>query len=125
MIEMEGTVQAVLPDTRYRVTLQNGHEVVAYVSGKMKIHRVRILPGDKVRLEMTPYDLTKARINFRYRDENPVARVASLLRLHRFLDRRRLDAMLADARFTVLAERGVPRTLGNIPVLSIGSIPRP
>lgn len=77
MIEMEGTVQMVLPDTRYRVTLQNGHEVVAYVSGKMKMHRVRILAGDKVRLEMSPYDLTKARINFRHRDENPVARVAS------------------------------------------------
>jgi len=76
-IEMEGTVQTVLPDTRYRVTLENGHEVVAYVSGRMKMHRVRILAGDKVRLEMTPYDLTKARITFRHRDENPVARVAS------------------------------------------------
>ena len=74
---MAANAERVPSDTRYRVTLQNGHEVVAYVSGKMKIHRVRILPGDKVRLEMTPYDLTKARINFRYRDENPVTRVAS------------------------------------------------
>ena len=80
---MEGTVQAVLPDTRYRVTLENGHEVVAYVSGRMKMHRVRILPGDKVRLELTPYDLTKARINYRHRDENPIARVASRPNQHR------------------------------------------
>jgi len=77
LIEMEGTVHAVLPDTRCRVKLENGHEVVAYVSGKLKLHRVRMLPGDRVGLEMTPYDLTKARINFRHRDENPVARVAS------------------------------------------------
>ena len=77
LIEMEGTVRAVLPDTRFRVTLDNGHDVTAYVSGNMKRHRVRILPGDKVRLEMTPYDLTKARINYRHRDENPLARVAS------------------------------------------------
>jgi len=77
LIEMEGTVRVGLPDTRYRVVLENGHEAVAYVSGKMRLHRLRILPGNKVRLEMTPYDLTKARINFRHRDENPVARVAS------------------------------------------------
>jgi translation initiation factor IF-1 len=74
MIEMDGTVSEVLPDSRFRVMLENGHDVMAYVSGKMKMHRIRILAGDKVRLEMTPYDLTKARINFRHKDASPVAR---------------------------------------------------
>lgn len=69
MIEMEGTVSEVLPDTRFRVKLDNGHDVMAYVSGKMRKHRIRILAGDKVSLELTPYDLTKARINFRHKDE--------------------------------------------------------
>jgi translation initiation factor IF-1 len=68
-IEMEGVVSEVLPDTRFRVTLENGHVVVAYVSGKMRKHRIRILAGDKVNLEMTPYDLTKGRITFRHKDE--------------------------------------------------------
>ena len=77
VIEMEGTVQMVLPDTRYLVTLENGHEVVAFVSGRMEMHRARILAGDTVRLEITPYDLSKARITFRRRDENLAARVAS------------------------------------------------
>jgi len=72
LIEMQGTVSEMLPDTRYRVTLENGHEVIAYVAGKMKQHRIRILAGDKVTLEMSPYDMTKARINFRHKDENPV-----------------------------------------------------
>lgn len=74
MIEVEGTVSEVLPDTRFRVKLENGHDVMAYVAGKMKKHRIRILAGDKVSLEMTPYDLTKARINFRHKDESPAAR---------------------------------------------------
>lgn len=74
MIEMDGIVSEVLPDTRFRVTLDNGHLVMAYVAGKMKKHRIRILAGDKVSLEMSPYDLTKARINFRHKDENPMAR---------------------------------------------------
>src|SRR5215510_3694367 len=66
LIEMEGVVTHELPDTRFRVTLDNGHEVMAHMSGKMKKHRIRILPGDKVTLELTPYDLTKGRINFRH-----------------------------------------------------------
>ena len=66
MIEMMGTVSQELPDTRFRVTLENGHEVVAYVAGKMKQHRIRILAGDKVSLELSPYDLTKGRITFRH-----------------------------------------------------------
>ena len=69
VIEMEGVVSEVLPDTRFRVGLDNGHIVVAYLSGKMRKHRIRILAGDKVSLEMTPYDLSKGRITFRHKDE--------------------------------------------------------
>ncbi len=69
LIDMEGTVAQVLPDTRFLVTLDNGVEVTAYLSGKMRKHRIRILAGDKVTLEMSPYDLTKGRINFRHKDE--------------------------------------------------------
>jgi len=68
-IEMEGVVNEVLPDTRFRVDLLNGHVIIAYLSGKMRKHRIRILAGDKVNLEMTPYDLTKGRITFRHKDE--------------------------------------------------------
>jgi translation initiation factor IF-1 len=71
MIEMEGVVNEVLPDTRFRVTLDNGHPIVAYLNGKMRKHRIRILAGDKVSLELTPYDLTKGRITFRHKDERP------------------------------------------------------
>jgi translation initiation factor IF-1 len=69
VIEMEGVVSEVLPDTRFRVGLDNGHNIVAYLSGKMRKHRIRILAGDKVSLEMTPYDLSKGRITFRHKDE--------------------------------------------------------
>jgi translation initiation factor IF-1 len=69
LIDMQGTVGQVLPDTRFLVTLENGVEVTAYLSGKMRKHRIRILAGDKVTLEMSPYDLTKGRINFRHKDE--------------------------------------------------------
>lgn len=65
LLEMQGKVSEVLPDTRFRVTLENGVEVTAYVSGKMRKHRIRILEGDSVKVEMSPYDLTKARISFR------------------------------------------------------------
>jgi translation initiation factor IF-1 len=77
MIEMEGVVNEVLPNTVFRVTLANGAEVTAYASGKMRKHRIRILAGDKVTLEMSPYDLSKGRINFRHKDERaatPMAR---------------------------------------------------
>ncbi len=73
VIEMSGVVAMVLPDTRFRVTLENGVEVVAYVSGKMRKHRIRILAGDRVTLEMSPYDLSKARISFRHKDERSAA----------------------------------------------------
>lgn len=67
-LEFEGIVEEVLPDARCRVKLDNGHEVVAYTSGRMKKNRIRILAGDKVTVEMTPYDLSKGRINFRHKD---------------------------------------------------------
>ena len=66
LIEMQGIVNEVLPDTRFRVTLDNGHELVAYSAGKMKKHRIRILAGDRVSLELSPYDLSKGRIYFRH-----------------------------------------------------------
>jgi translation initiation factor IF-1 len=64
-LEMSGTVSEVLPDSRFRVTLDNGHELVAYSAGKMRKHHIRILAGDKVSLELSPYDLSKGRITFR------------------------------------------------------------
>ncbi|MEK8046381.1 MAG: translation initiation factor IF-1 [Burkholderiales bacterium PBB6] len=66
LIEMNGKVDEVLPDSRFRVTLENGHQLVAYTSGKMKKHHIRILAGDAVSLELSPYDLTKGRITFRH-----------------------------------------------------------
>ena len=66
LIEMRGTVDEMLPDSRYRITLDNGHQLVAYTGGKMRKHHIRILAGDKVSLEMSPYDLTKCRITFRH-----------------------------------------------------------
>jgi len=66
LIAMDGKVQEVLPDSRFRVTLDNGHSLVAYTSGKMRKHHIRILAGDKVSLELSPYDLSKGRITFRH-----------------------------------------------------------
>jgi len=66
LIEMRGIVAEVLPDSRFRVTLDNGHTVIAYTGGKMRKHHIRILAGDNVSLEMSPYDLTKGRITFRH-----------------------------------------------------------
>ncbi len=66
LIEMRGKVDEMLPDTRYRVTLENGHQLIAYTGGKMRKHKIRILAGDNVTLEMSPYDLTKGRITFRH-----------------------------------------------------------
>jgi len=64
-IELEGTIKMVLPNTMFRVMLDNEHEVLAHISGKMRKHFVRLTVGDRVRLEMSPYDLTKARITYR------------------------------------------------------------
>jgi translation initiation factor IF-1 len=66
LIEMRGKVDEVLPDSRFRVTLDNGHSLVAYTSGRMRRHSIRILAGDHVSLELSPYDLTKGRITFRH-----------------------------------------------------------
>lgn len=66
-IEMDGKVIDTLPNTMFRVELENGHIVTAHISGKMRKHYIRILTGDKVKVEMTPYDLTKGRISFRMR----------------------------------------------------------
>jgi translation initiation factor IF-1 len=65
-IEMNGTVIELLPAASFKVELENGHEILAHLSGKMRMHRIRILPGDDVKVEMTPYDLTKGRIVYRY-----------------------------------------------------------
>jgi len=67
VIEMEGTVLETLPNTMFRVELENGHVITAHISGRMRKHYIRILTGDKVRIEMTPYDLTKGRITYRFR----------------------------------------------------------
>lgn len=66
LIEMGGVVDEVLPDSRFRVTLENGHKLIAYTSGKMRKHHIRILAGDRVTLELSAYDLTKGRITFRH-----------------------------------------------------------
>ncbi|NIR61432.1 MAG: translation initiation factor IF-1 [Gammaproteobacteria bacterium] len=68
LIEMEGTVTQVLPDSRYRVQLDNGHEIAAYTAGKMRKFRIRVVAGDKVRCEISPYDLTKGRISYRHKN---------------------------------------------------------
>lgn len=67
-IEIEGTVIDALPNTMFRVQLENGHTVLAHISGKMRKNYIRILKGDKVTVEMTPYDLTKGRITFRHKE---------------------------------------------------------
>jgi translation initiation factor IF-1 len=66
LIEMQGQVIEVLPDSRFRVVLENGHELIAYSGGKLRKNHIRVIAGDKVSLEMSPYDLTKARIMFRH-----------------------------------------------------------
>ncbi|MBI5122200.1 MAG: translation initiation factor IF-1 [Rhodospirillales bacterium] len=80
LIEFDGIVDEVLPDAHFRVKLDTGHEVMAYMSGRMKKNRIRILAGDRVTVEMTPYDLTKARINFRHKDEKAQAQAAQTRR---------------------------------------------
>jgi translation initiation factor IF-1 len=67
LIEFEGVVVDTLPNTMFRVRLENGHEVIAHISGKMRKHYIRILTGDQVKVEMTPYDLSKGRITYRAR----------------------------------------------------------
>ncbi len=78
LLEMNGVVSEVLPDSRYRVTLDNGHDLIAYSAGKMRKHHIRILAGDKVSLEMSPYDLSKGRITFRQIEGRPANRPTSV-----------------------------------------------
>jgi translation initiation factor IF-1 len=66
-IHVEGTVVEALPGTQFRVRLDNGHEVLAYLSGKMRKYYIRILPGDRVKVELSPYDLTRGRITYRFK----------------------------------------------------------
>ncbi len=66
-IEIEGLVSEVLPNARFRVALENGHEVLAYLSGKMRQHYIRVLEGDRVKVELSPYDLSKGRVTYRYK----------------------------------------------------------
>ncbi|MDQ3913531.1 MAG: translation initiation factor IF-1 [Actinomycetota bacterium] len=66
-IEVEGTVTEALPNTQFRVELDNGHNVLAHISGKMRMNYIRILPGDKVKVELSPYDLDRGRITYRFR----------------------------------------------------------
>jgi translation initiation factor IF-1 len=67
VIEVEGTVIEPLPNAMFRVELENGHKILAHVSGKIRMHFIRILPGDKVTVELSPYDLTRGRITYRYK----------------------------------------------------------
>jgi translation initiation factor IF-1 len=67
LLEFEGVVSELLPNATFRVSLQNGHEIIAHTAGKMRKNRIRVLTGDKVMVEMTPYDLTKGRITYRFK----------------------------------------------------------
>ena len=66
-IEQDGTIKEALSNAMFRVELENGHEIIAHISGKMRMHYIKILPGDKVKVETSPYDLTKGRIIYRYK----------------------------------------------------------
>jgi translation initiation factor IF-1 len=68
VIKLQGKVVEALPNTQFRVELENGHSIIAHISGKMRKHYIRLVPGDKVEVELTPYDLTKGRISFRLKD---------------------------------------------------------
>ena len=67
LLEFPGVVKELLPNATFRVELENGHEIIAHTAGKLRKNRIRVLAGDKVQVEMTPYDLTKGRINYRFR----------------------------------------------------------
>ena len=67
VIEIQGTVNETLPNAMFRVSLDNGHKILAHISGKMRMHFIRILPGDKVIVELSPYDLTRGRITYRFK----------------------------------------------------------
>ena len=76
-LEFNGLIEEVLPDGRFRVKLENGHEIIAYTAGKMRKSRIRSLAGDRVTVEMTPYDLSKGRITYRHKDERAAGSVGA------------------------------------------------
>ena len=67
VIEVEGTVVEALPNTNFKVELENGHQILAHISGKLRMNYIKILPGDKVKVELSPYDLTRGRITYRFK----------------------------------------------------------
>ena len=67
VVEIEGKIVAVLPGTMFRVELENGHQVLAHISGKLRLHFIRVLPGDRVLVELSPYDLSRGRITYRFK----------------------------------------------------------
>ncbi|MDY6062803.1 MAG: translation initiation factor IF-1 [Erysipelotrichaceae bacterium] len=67
VIEIDGVIEDTLPNAQFKVKLANGHEILAHVSGKIRMHRIRILPGDRVTVEISPYDLTRGRITYRHK----------------------------------------------------------
>ena len=77
VIKLQGKVVEALPNTQFKVELENGHSIIAHISGKMRKHYIRLVPGDKVEVELTPYDLTKGRITFRLRDERETFKSAA------------------------------------------------
>ena len=82
VIELTGKVVEALPNTQFRVELENGHIIIAHMSGKMRKNYIRLVPGDKVEVELTPYDLTKGRISFRLKDNNNAYAGQTLSRKH-------------------------------------------
>ncbi len=66
VLEVDGSVKELLPGATFRILLDSGHEIIGHLSGKMRMNRIRIIPGDRVKVEMTPYDLTKGRVVYRY-----------------------------------------------------------
>jgi translation initiation factor IF-1 len=83
LIEMQGKVDEVLPDMRYRVTLENNHQMIAYIGGKMRKFKIRILAGDKVTVEMSPYDLSKGRVTFRHIENRQAQSATNSRRVNR------------------------------------------
>ena len=81
VIEVEGVVTEALPNTTFKVELENGHEILAHSSGKMRMHYIKILPGDKVKVELSPYDLNRGRIVYRYKYENKIKVRASVKKM--------------------------------------------
>ena len=108
LIQFEGLVTEILPDARYRVQLDAGHEIVAYTAGKMKKNRIKTLAGDRVTIEMSPYDLEKGRLIFRHKDERPGgggARVAHRRAASSAAGKRRCNAAEI-ARDRIMSRRG-------------------